>query len=97
MTAKHNSPEWRKTVRIIRNQVAAKRRSGAEVWCWRCGREIDSEQRYDVGHIDPFGGEGLDNAAPEHRTENRKNGGRIGARITNAAKGGTTFQALPWA
>lgn len=102
MTAKHQSPEWRKTCRIIRAQVTAARKRGDDVQCWRCGRLIDEEQVFDVGHLDPFGGEGVDNAAPEHRTAtglcvgNRNHGGRIGARITNAAKGGTTFQGLPW-
>lgn len=102
MSAKHRSAEWQKTRGIIRAQVRQAWSRGDEVTCWRCGRLIDAEGQYDVGHIDPFGGEGVSNAAPEHRTKtpwcigNRSAGGRMGARITNAGKGGSTFQALPW-
>lgn len=85
MTAKHRDPEYVANARIIRAQVAMKRRAGDEVRCWRCGWPIDEEQRFDVGHIDPDGGPGLDNLAPEHRYKttrcigNRAAGGRLGA------------------
>lgn len=85
MTAKHRDPEYVANARIIRAQVAAKRRRGEEVGCWRCGYEIDAEQRWDVGHRDPEGGHGLGNLAPEHRYKtprcqgNRAAGGRLGA------------------
>jgi hypothetical protein len=96
MTSKHSTPEWRRTVRIVRAQARATWARGDEVLCWRCGRPIDDEARiYDVGHIDPLGGEGIDNAAPEHRKENRRHGGRIGARLTNA-RHGSTFTPPPW-
>ncbi|WP_262002219.1 hypothetical protein [Microbacterium sp. Mcb102] len=90
MSAKHRDPEYVANARIVRAQVAAKRRSGREVTCWRCGHEIDPEQRYDVGHIDPDGGHGLGNLAPEHRYKtgrcigNRADGGRRGAAIQKA-------------
>lgn len=85
MTAKHRDPEYVANARIIRAQVAAKRRGGIEVTCWRCGQEIDPEQRFDVGHLDPDGGPGLGNLAPEHRYKtarcigNRAAGGQLGA------------------
>lgn len=85
MSAKHRDPLYAKSARIIRAQVAVKRRGGIEVRCWRCGCEIDPEQRYDVGHIDPDGGHELSNLAPEHRYKtarcqgNRAAGGRLGA------------------
>lgn len=85
MTAKHRDPEYLRNARIVRQRVAAARRSGQEVRCWRCGFEIDPEQRFDVGHFDPDGGPGLDNLGPEHRYKttrcigNRADGGRIGA------------------
>ncbi len=85
MTAKHRDPEYLKSARIIRAQVAVKRRGGVEVTCWRCGHPVDPEQRFDVGHIDPDGGPGLDNLAPEHRYKttrcvgNRAAGGALGA------------------
>lgn len=102
MTDKHRSPEWAKTRSIVRAQVKQALARGEDVVCWRCGRLIPEDSQYDVGHIDPQGGEGVENAAPEHRTKtpwcvgNRAHGGRMGARITNAGRGGSTFQALPW-
>lgn len=98
MTVKHTSPEWRKTVRIVRAQTRAAWARGDEVTCWRHGHVLDPEQPYDVGHIDPNGGEGVDNAAPECRKGNRSHGGRMGAAKTNAKRSAkTTFVALPWA
>jgi hypothetical protein len=101
MTAKHRHPEYRKNARIIRAQVARKRRAGDEVLCHRCGRPIDEEQTYDVGHISAIGGHGLENLAPEHRYKsgrcqgNRAHGGRLGAaaRHTRTA---VTNGLLPW-
>lgn len=97
MSSKHATPEWRRTCRIIRNQVRGIWSRGDDAQCWRCGGPIPEGLPYDVGHIDPLGGEGVDNAAPEHRGENRREGGRIGARITNARKSKTTFQGPAWA
>lgn len=101
MTAKHRDPEYRKNARIVRQQVARKRRQGDEVACWRCGREIDEQQSYDVGHINPAGGHGLDNLAPEHRYKtgrcrgNRAAGGTLGAQM-QAANNAKTRGLLPW-
>lgn len=104
VSAKHASPEWKRTVRIVRAQVSQAWRRGDEVTCWRCGRPIEEGMTYDVGHIDPHGGEGIDNAAPEHRKKsaycigNRAHGGRMGAAITNARRtGSSTFRPLAWA
>lgn len=90
MSAKHATPQWRRTCRIVRAQVALAHRRGEDVHCWRCGHLIEEGQRYDVGHLNPNGGEGLDNAAPEHRHENRSHGGRMGARLTNARRAAKT-------
>lgn len=99
MTAKHQSPEWRRTVRTIRTQVRQAWARGEEVRCWRHGDGIEEGQPYDVGHITTQGGEGLDNAAPECRRGNRSHGGRIGAAITNARRGATKKGLVtpPWA
>ena len=84
MTAKHQDPEYRANARIVRQQAASRRKRGGAVVCWRCGREIDEEQRWDVGHLDADGGHGLDNLAPEHRYKtascigNRAAGGHLG-------------------
>ncbi len=96
MTSKHTTAEWQRTARLIRAQVKRAWATGQEVLCWRCGRPIHEDEPFDVGHLDPFGGEAPDNAAPEHRTENRRAGGRMGARITNAARGAATFIKPPW-
>ena len=101
MSAKHADPEYRKNARIIRQQVAAQRRQGNEVTCWRCGRPIADEQTFDVGHIDPLGGHGMDNLAPEHRYKsgkcqgNRAAGGRMGAAIQTSRKT-AAVRMLPW-
>lgn len=108
MSTKHTSPEWSRTTRTIRAQVRAAHARGEAVGCWRCGGPlpINAEDKvvFDVGHLDPNGGEGIDNAAPEHRTKvgqcvgNRAHGGRMGAAITNAKRSTkTTFRPLPWA
>lgn len=108
MSQKHTSPEWSRTTRTVRAQARAAHARGETVGCWRCGGPlpVDAEGRlvFDVGHLDPNGGEGIDNAAPEHRTKvgqcigNRAHGGRIGAAITNAKRGATTtFRPIPWA
>ncbi|MCM3779870.1 hypothetical protein [Microbacterium hydrocarbonoxydans] len=108
MTHKHKSPEWSRTTRTIRSQVRAAYERGEVVGCWRCGAPlpIDAEGKvvFDVGHLDPNGGESIDNAAPEHRSKsgqcvgNRAHGGRMGAAITNARRSTkSTFKALPWA
>jgi len=108
MTAKHASPEWKATTRTIRAQARRAHQQGTTVVCWRCGRPlpVDAENRlvFDVGHLDPNGGEGIDNAAPEHRAKsancigNRAHGGRMGAAKTNARRSAkSTFRAPAWA
>ncbi|MDJ1115393.1 hypothetical protein [Microbacterium dauci] len=86
MTAKHATPEWRRTVRLVRAQVAQAWARGNDVTCWRHGHLIPEGAPYDVGHIHPDGGEHIDNAAPECRRGNRSHGGKLGARITNARR-----------
>lgn len=108
MTAKHNSPEWSRTTRTIRAQVRRSYEQGEVVGCWRCGGPLpvnaEGKPVFDVGHLDPNGGEGIDNAAPEHRSKvgqcvgNRAHGGRMGAAKTNAKRSTkTTFRPIPWA
>lgn len=102
MSAKHADPEYRKNARIIRAQVNRRRKLGQDVTCWRCGRLIHDDQAFDVGHLNPNGGHGLDNLAPEHRHKqrhcqgNRAAGGRLGAARSNV-RTTTTKGLLPWA
>lgn len=101
MSAKHSDPEFRKNSRIVRQQVTKARRSGADVGCWRCGGPIDEQQTYDVGHIDPAGGHGISNLAPEHRYSsgrcqgNRAAGGRMG-RAMQTSRQTASKGLLPW-
>jgi len=95
MTAKHNDPEYRRNARLIRQQVTRARRLGLDVTCWRCGRPIDPEQRYDIGHINHLGRPTPDNLAPEHRGENRRHGGRQGAALQGQRRAVATGM-LPW-
>lgn len=90
MTAKHQSAEYQRNAALRRKQVAAAHRAGDAYPCWRGRGGILPRQPFDIGHINPLGGEGLDNLAPEHRhrtpgccTGNRSEGGKIGAAITN--------------
>ena len=102
MSQKHTSTEYQRNAKHVRKRVRVAWDAGDDVACWRCGRLIFETTPYDVGHIDPFGGEGLENLAPEHRSKtgvcpgNRNLGGRSGARITNAGKTRTKFQGPPW-
>lgn len=101
MSAKHADPEYRKNARIIRARVNAAHKVDRDVTCWRCRGRIAPDQAYDVGHIDPAGGHGLTNLAPEHRYKvgrcrgNRAAGGQLGALKTNTRRA-TTKGLLPW-
>lgn len=93
MSARHNTPAYRRNARIIRQRVAGMHRLGADATCWRGGGPIPPGMPYDVGHRDPAGGDDLGNLAPEHRTAtlgccrgNRNHGGAAGARITNGQR-----------
>lgn len=101
VSAKHSDPEYRKNARITRQRVAQMRRRGDDPTCWRCGHPIDEGQTFDVGHINPSGGHGLDNLAPEHRYKtsrcqgNRAAGGRMG-RVIQQANVAQSKELLPW-
>lgn len=99
MTEKHQTPEWRRTTRIIRTQVRQAWARGEDVTCWRHGHPIPPNAAYDVGHVTLWGGNGIDNAAPECRHGNRSHGGKIGATITNTRRAARTTGLIgaPWA
>lgn len=84
MTAKHQTTEYRRNARFIREQV--KRAGGG--FCVGCGGWIDVArgEQFDVGHRDDKAGNQLHNLGPQHRRENRRHGGHLGARITNTSK-----------
>jgi hypothetical protein len=96
VTDKHRDPVFLRNARIIRAQVARAWRLGEDVRCWRCSRVLEPGSPYDVGHINPAGGPGLENLAPEHRHRvggcrgNRSAGGQLGAAITNARRSSST-------
>lgn len=90
MTALHADPEFMRNARTLRIRTNADLKAGRPVWCQRCGREIQPGQRFDIGHrIDASrgGSHEMSNLGPEHRGENRKAGGRLGAQKTNNANG----------
>jgi hypothetical protein len=99
MTAKHQDPEYRMNARILRQQVQRMHRYGESVTCGRCGYDIQPEQQFDVGHIDPDGGHARSNLRPEHRYKsgicqgNRAHGGRLGQARQQARKTTTTRQS----
>lgn len=84
MTARHQSPEYRKNARLIRTQTT---HAGGGT-CIGCGAWIDVArgEQFDVGHRDDKAGNHLSNLGPQHRGENRRHGGHLGARITNTTK-----------
>jgi len=103
MTAKHQSPEYQRNARTVRARVRAQHRLGRPVPCWRGGGPILPGQSYDIGHIDPAGGEHMTNLAPEHRHRtpgccagNRTIGGAQGAAITNARNPTTVSNVTSW-
>ncbi|HUG50387.1 MAG TPA: hypothetical protein VLZ78_05260 [Terrimesophilobacter sp.] len=86
MTEKHRDPEYLRNARIVRAQVRRTWKLGGEVRCWRCGRPIELGMKFDVGHLNPDGGHSLSNLAAECVPCNRRDGGRMGAAITNARR-----------
>jgi hypothetical protein len=91
MTRKHQSPEYQRNAKVVRTRAKAQLRAGILVPCWRCGHPIEG-LLFDVGHIDPMGGERMTNLAPEHRYAiggcrgNRSYGGSDGAAVTNSRR-----------
>lgn len=83
MTSKHRDPEFQRNSRLVRAQVRRAWKIGTDVSCWRCGRVLEPGSAFDVGHLDPDGGPGRSNLAPECVRCNRREGGRRGAAITN--------------
>lgn len=83
MTEKHRDPEYLRNARIVRAQVRAAWRHGEDVHCWRRGELLHPGRPFDVGHLDPAGGHGRSNLAPECVRCNRSDGGRLGAALTN--------------
>lgn len=102
MTAKHTSREYKNNARLIRQRVRSAWRLGEPVACWRGGGEILPGQHFDVGHLDPAGGEGLGNLAAEHRHRvagccrgNRSEGGALGAQRARARRQPAEVQSWP--
>lgn len=90
MTRKHQSPEYQRNARIVRQRVAALHKAGQPAVCWRGGGAILPRSPWDVGHIHGARGHSLHELAPEHRHRtagccdgNRRHGGRVGAMLTN--------------
>lgn len=86
MTAHHHDAEYARNARAVRARVRADHRAGRPVWCIGCGREVQPTQRFDVGHIIDAargGSNQLSNLGPQHRGENRRAGGKLGAQMTN--------------
>lgn len=96
MTAKHQTPEYRRNAKTRRQQVKAAHKFGQPVPCWRCGRPIFPGQPFDVGHIDGALGSTLRELAPEHRGENRRAGGAVGAARREARRLPDRGEVMTW-
>lgn len=96
MSAKHQTPEYRRNARIVQARIAADRRAERPVVCWRCRRPILPGQAADVGHVPGARGSALSELAPEHRhqtstcTGNRAEGGKQGATAMHARRAPNT-------
>lgn len=90
MTLRHADPEYARNARTVRTRVKADHKAGRPVWCIGCGREVQPQQTFDVGHrIDAArgGSNAISNLGPQHRGENRRAGGKLGAQMTNNKRG----------
>jgi hypothetical protein len=64
---------------------AARQRVTLPTQCGKCGRMIAEGQAFDMGHARDVAAGGADSAlTPEHRSCNRRAGGRLGSAIVNA-------------
>jgi hypothetical protein len=55
--------------------------------CMRCGQIVTADMKWDVGHrVDLAQGGNSNDVGVEHRSCNRRAGGRAGARATNARR-----------
>jgi hypothetical protein len=90
MTRKHQDPEYRRNAAILRDGVKQAHNQGGWAVCWRGGGRITTRTPYDIGHLPGARGHALSELAPEHRHRtpgccdgNRREGGRVGAMMTN--------------
>ena len=92
MSAKHQTPEYRRNAAVVRRRVQADHRRGRNALCWRCRGPIRLGDAFDVGHLPGAVRSRLEELAPEHRHAvgqcpgNRADGGRQGAALTNARR-----------
>lgn len=86
MSAVHRDPVYVRNSRMVRRVLQKRIDAGELVPCVNCGSAVVAEQRWDVGHIvrpADGGSHDLDNLGASHTGCNRKDGGRIGAAMTN--------------
>jgi hypothetical protein len=79
--------------KAMRKRYAAEVASGQAV-CGRCGNWIEPGEPWDLGHNDDRSGY----TGPEHRSCNRRAGGRAGAAVTNGARreAGVLYTSREW-
>ena len=66
------------------------------VQCWRCGGVIAEGMRFHMGHTVDVAEGGADSPLyPEHVRCNLTEGGRLGAKVTNARKARRDGKAMP--
>ena len=92
MAGKHQSADYQRNARVLRQRTRKQLGLGVAVACWRCGGPILPGMAFDVGHIDPNGGHHFTNLAPEHREPvgrcrgNRSHGGTMGAAVAHGIR-----------
>ena len=81
MSQHHAKAKWTSVNQKHRARIAA----ALPAACIRCGGIITAEMRWDVGHrVDLALGGDANDVGPEHRSCNRRAGGRAGARVSHA-------------
>ena len=83
MSQHHKEKNWTKYVKKARAILRAQ----LPLPCVDCGSPVYPEDSWDVGHLFPLSqGGDLTTYGASHRSCNRSNGGKLGAKVTNQKK-----------
>ena len=88
--------KYHRTTEAIKRARHARQRVVLPAQCWRCGGVIAEGQMFHMGHtVDVANGGAGSPLMPEHIRCNLHEGGRLGAKVTNARKARRDGKAMP--